>query len=137
MDSKRIVEACRFIGEHWTGDDGDLVCQAADYIERLEAVVRAGDVVESAQTALGQTWAGTPERLKAVKELASAERERDAARSRVNLPPAHVDDGYSQTDKCGPDCTLEVLRPGVVQCNGDGLKCPNKEASDGLQAKQS
>lgn len=113
----------------------DLSPKAADYIARLEAVVRAGD--EAAATKFGD--AGDPDKdaRTYLARLSDAFKNYHAARSRVNLPPAHVDDGYSQTDKCGPDCTLEVLRPGVVQCNGDGLKCPNKEASDGLQAKQS
>lgn len=27
-----------------------------------------------------------------------------------------VTDGYSTWEKCGPDCTLEVVRIGKVQC---------------------
>lgn len=36
-----------------------------------------------------------------------------------------VSDGFGSTWlRCGPQCTLEVVRPGKVQCNG-GPDCPN------------
>jgi hypothetical protein len=41
--SAEIVAACRYVGEHWTGDDGHLVSQAADRIEQLESLVLAND----------------------------------------------------------------------------------------------
>lgn len=104
--------------------------KAIDYIARLEAVVRAMDAARA--------WDMTKQ---TDSELVWLTREYHAARSRVNLPPVTsqsqpegVDDGHESADKCGPDCTLHVVRPGKFQCNGDGAKCPNKEASDGKEA---
>lgn len=66
---------------------------AADYIERLEAVVRAGDEMEAARLRIGQTERDTRERRSAVRVLNAAETKYDAARSRVNLSSQADADG--------------------------------------------
>lgn len=127
----------------------DLSPKAADYIARLEEVVRAVDALhQDAQVVDERFFFG----VNVHKDIWEALK---AARSRVNLPPVTsqsqpegvdpfpdrmevVHDGFGDNFvRCGKDCSAHFARPGVVQCNGDGLKCPNKEASDGLQAKQS
>lgn len=115
MDDRDIVLALRIRSD-------DISGPAAGYIERLEAVVRAGDEMHKA--IIGSAGG--------IKRIAVASGYR-AARSRVNLPTtsnSSVTDGHESADKCGPDCSLEVLRPGKFQCNGDGAKCPNKEGTD-------
>lgn len=36
-----------------------------------------------------------------------------------------LDDGFgNRWEKCGPDCCLEIVRPGKVQCEAD--HCPHR-----------
>ncbi len=103
-------------------------------IDRLEAVVRRADKMRA--TLIG--GAGGLARIQAAHQY-------DGPRSRVTLPPSPtdfpaqekagkqeiVDDGFgTSADKCEPDCTLQVVRPGDIRCDGSGAKCPNKEASN-------
>ena len=141
MDDRDIVTRLR------DPNADDCSVEAAEYVERLEAFVRAFDdamryaTVEEIQAVLdvnrGRVWGNLV-----------------AARSRVNLPavpdssgnpstgtsqsqPEGVDtsmiveDGFGDNFvKCGKDCSGHFSRPGEFQCNHDGAKCPNKEASD-------
>lgn len=39
-----------------------------------------------------------------------------------------VADGFgSEWIRCGPNCDLQVVRPGKVQCNETDPSCPNRE----------
>lgn len=37
MNIEEVIKACEFIGEHWTGDDGDKVAEAARLIRACRA----------------------------------------------------------------------------------------------------
>jgi hypothetical protein len=140
----QCVNACKDLA-----DPAAEIKAMREKIERLEACVRAMDEMEAARRVPHAMTGNIPGHITLkpyLSNVALATHAYDTARARVTLPPsptdfpaqekagkqATVDDGFgTSADKCGDDCTLQVVRPGDIRCDGSGAKCANKNTSDG------
>jgi len=108
-----VKRPCERHNQYWTTASGACMACRAEQAERDRDVL--GKVVDS--TLKTFQYRISPDEYAALTRCTPASRE-----------GATIDDGHgSRWPKCGPGCSLHIVRPGKVQCDQDCAECPNKE----------